>query len=364
MNRKILSAITIFIAITLILSIDIEVANASELFNYKNYPVDMTEKETNLTDFQIKFSEYLSKGDASELKRIREYMSRHNEINKDIDKANPPLSPVTKRSVNQLDSAENERYLGTIEDYSEPTVNPYTYQTIGFIDHPEYAVGDGPDSYSTHLQATDWYQKQEYPYGYVGGEAIAWGEMSDLCDQRNEVHVVAKRGQTNYDCPPWYNYLVIGVSMNGYEWDYPIYCEIQSGDFYDITVGSTDIPFNYLSIFTWCPTEWTPLEKSSFYIDSVSVIETPIPTWLYIDARDGVYDGALLYPDIYVDGNYAGTGYVYMEIDLGWHTIYVDDPTWSQYRYCYASLSYFSDYIDNGGYRYIEDDYFVTAWYI
>ena len=348
--------LTVALAVSLLLSASIDAVQASDASDKNSDPA--VPSTNGLTDFQLKLSEYLSKGNASELLRIRQDMAHHNILNKNINPENPPLSSINAtRSESQTDS-EDTRYLADISWASEPMVNPYTLQTIGFIDHAEYAVGDGPDGYSTHMETTDWYDN-------TGGEAIAWGPMSDTCSGRSEVHIVGKRAQVDYSCPPWYNYLIIGFSTNSYDWDYSIYCEVQSYDFFDITVGSTDNSFNYLAIFSWCPVGVDPREKSSFYIDSVEVIEHPLPTTLTIYPCS-VYYGLSLNPTVYVDGNPVSTGPIQMEINPGWHTIYLDYTVWDPYFNCYAHLYILSDGLSNGDYRWIDygSNYFLTAYYV
>ena len=41
---------------------------------------------------------------------------------------------------------------------------------------------------------------------------------------------------------------------------------------------------------------------------------------------------------IYVDGNYVGSGYVSMQVPLGYHTISVDDVVWNDYQQCYSNF--------------------------
>lgn len=357
LGRRKVIFLTFALAISLLLSAILDAVQAGDVSNEQSSSQTVSSDDNSLTDFQLKLSEHLSKGNTSELTRIRNYMTHHNELNKDINPENPPSHSVTtKQSERQTDS-ENTRYLTNILGYSESTIDPYTLQTIGFIDHPEYAVGDGPDGYSTHLQATGWYDQ-------IGGEAIAWGAMSDACDGQNEVHVVGKRAQQDYSCPPWYNYLIIAVSTNGYNWDYPLYCEVQSSDFFDITIGSTDIPFNYLAIYSWCPWGYNPPEKSSFYIDSVEVIVEPITYTLTVDVYESDQaDGHPIdTPTIYIDGGDAGVGYLCIQL-AGSHTIAVDDQIWSEYWNSYVYFSYFTDGLGNGDTRNINGDMYITAWY-
>jgi hypothetical protein len=67
--------------------------------------------------------------------------------------------------------------------------------------------------------------------------------------------------------------------------------------------------------------------------------------------------------NIYVDGNYIGTGYGSVQVIQGLHSIYCDD--WA-YSYDYGQdvmFMSFDDYGSNGSYKFINSDTYVTAWY-
>ena len=51
-----------------------------------------------------------------------------------------------------------------------------------------------------------------------------------------------------------------------------------------------------------------------------------------------------VYADVYVDGNYVGTGpHVSTTVDAGYHSITVQDPAWDPTRGSYATFSYVED---------------------
>jgi hypothetical protein len=84
--------------------------------------------------------------------------------------------------------------------------------------------------------------------------------------------------------------------------------------------------------------------------------------WLTVDA----YDGYCWYPldaNIYIDGNYAGTGYAHVQVTEGWHTIWVDDPVWNPYWSTYTYLWYFTDSYGNGASRPVYSDTYISAVY-
>ncbi len=86
------------------------------------------------------------------------------------------------------------------------------------------------------------------------------------------------------------------------------------------------------------------------------------PIYLTVQAVDSQF-GWPLYPDIYIDGNYAGTGYVSVPVSEGWHSVWMTDPTWNGYWMCWSYLSYYTDYYANGDYRPVYSDTLITGVY-
>jgi hypothetical protein len=84
--------------------------------------------------------------------------------------------------------------------------------------------------------------------------------------------------------------------------------------------------------------------------------------WLTVDAYDG-YAGNPVYPNIYVDGNWAGCGYAHIQVTEGWHTVWVDEWVWNEYLGCYDYLAYFTDGYGNGSSRPVYADTYLTAIY-
>lgn len=83
--------------------------------------------------------------------------------------------------------------------------------------------------------------------------------------------------------------------------------------------------------------------------------------WLTVDAVD--YFGYPVSSNIYIDGQYAGTGYASVQVPEGWHSVLVDDPAWSDLWGSWAYLYYFTDYYGNGEYRPVYSDTWITAVY-
>jgi hypothetical protein len=88
---------------------------------------------------------------------------------------------------------------------------------------------------------------------------------------------------------------------------------------------------------------------------------TPVYCTLTFNALDT--GNRQLYPNIYVDNQWVGTGYTSVQVTQGWHYIYVDDPTWNDFYQTDSMFIFFSDMGNNGDYHYISSDSTITAYY-
>jgi len=107
-----------------------------------------------------------------------------------------------------------------------------------------------------------------------------------------------------------------------------------------------------------CPNSgWSSWSSPS----AINIQNGPIYHWLSVAASDDL--GCPLFPNIYIDGNWAGTGCIEVQVVEGWHTILVDDPTWN-HIYCRDSyLQGFTDGYGNGESRPIYSSTWVLAGY-
>jgi hypothetical protein len=228
--------------------------------------------KTGLSDFLLKLSEYISKGNSTELVRIRKEMKAQEKINQAIDHANPPKSAVGSHQTLDIYTSG---YLSQILNFSPPMYTPDDeylppgppHQLIGEVQNPYYVEGSGPDGVGAHYSATGWYY---YDGGYTWGEALSNGEASEPYDGLAEFHITAKSDHPQED--PWHNYLIIWVSDDNVVWHYLYYVEVHSSDWQDYTIGNININFSYISVMSTCPGAW-PLETSSVYVDNVYFIE-------------------------------------------------------------------------------------------
>lgn len=254
--------------------------------SYSNQTLISPSNQTGLSDFLVKLCEYQSRGNATVLARLEREWKQQEVTNQAISHENPHSSPITSssnvskaKSVQTLESSWNTGYYESLLGSSEPTVNPYTYETIGQIINPSYVLGDGPDSNAAYFETTGWYDS-------TGGEALTWGLTSTQFAGTAEFHAIAKGGNSGTG---WHNYLIVSVSMtaNWNDWHPVYYVEVHSNDFEDFTIGSICTMFKYITVMSWCPTGITPYEKSSLYVDSVEFIEDSEPATLTISANSG-----------------------------------------------------------------------------
>jgi hypothetical protein len=82
---------------------------------------------------------------------------------------------------------------------------------------------------------------------------------------------------------------------------------------------------------------------------------------LDVEAYWTIYDP--VFPDVYIEDEYAGTAPFWTEVSEGWHTISFDDPAYDSGSYPYY-FCYFNDYIyDNPASIYVTSDMYILAHY-
>lgn len=306
MERAIKRGMLVFfvaMAVFLILGSTLEVVSARSLANEKNtnqpsslgnIPNSSTYQTVlpstdlaYLPDFLLKLSEYLSRGNASELSRIRKEMITQEKLNHEISHENPPQA--APGSLQLLDSY-NTGYLMDIRDKSPDMYTPVGYPyppgshvLIGQVDDEWGATGSGPNYWGAYYEATGWYNENGE---YTWGEALTWGAASQPYVGLAEFHITAKKGPLAVSYPPWYNYLIIMVADDDLVWHWVNYVEVHSGDWQDYTIGSININFKYISVFSTCPGGW-PFEKSSLYVDNVYYVEYYRQVTLTVTSGEG-----------------------------------------------------------------------------
>jgi len=104
--------------------------------------------------------------------------------------------------------------------------------------------------------------------------------LDDLAYGLTDIGVYAKKGPLT-GTPPllpwavWKNYLIVMVAYNPssmWDWDYIGYVQVFSNNVEGYYIGSTYATYNEISITTYTPANWTPIEKSSVYVDAAHVV--------------------------------------------------------------------------------------------
>ncbi len=106
-----------------------------------------------------------------------------------------------------------------------------------------------------------------------------------------------------------------------------------------------------------------PITVSMMSDHTIEAVYTTTPTyhWVTVNAYD--YWGGQVDANIYIDGNYIGTGYASAQVTQGLHSIYCDDWAWSEYYNYDVMFMQFSDGGSNGQYYFINSESYLTAWY-
>lgn len=203
-------------------------------------------QNTDLPDILLRYSEYLSKGNATELIRIREEMIKQENIKRERIKE-------TKGAVLDFDIAE----VVTLS-------NPPTYSFIGdvLIVSPAESFGYvenadnvelGQDSSYAHFHTDGWFSDPEDPLYGNGGEAFVAGSTYPGTGF-GDVYVRCRRGPHSANRPPWNDYVMIRTSnsING-PWNWLGYAQVPSYTATNLFINTCGSTFSYISIIFWTP---------------------------------------------------------------------------------------------------------------
>ena len=181
----------------------------------------------------------MSKGNASELTRIRQQMVRQKQLKEErIKSTNGAVlhSPIWTKT--QSDATLG--YLNTIEGSTQVMYDVSNYE-IGRIDNP-LSLRYTPDGECAFLRTRGWSENTSDIYG---GEACANGYMSDAIEN-GDYYITAAEGPTGdsmiqsllADFPfAWVNYVILWGSYNYQSMDYIGYTQVHCDDLTEIFVG-------------------------------------------------------------------------------------------------------------------------------
>jgi hypothetical protein len=155
-----------------------------------------------LPDFLLRWSEYLSAGNESELARIRKQMIEQEKINRDrIASTNGAVLNYSLIKSIQSDRQIIYSFLEDVKITTDPT-------SFGYIEEVENIEGTQDYSYA-HFHTDGWNENESAP---KGGEAIALGEMYGNWAS-GDVYIDCRRGPDSDQRPPWVDYVMVYVVM-------------------------------------------------------------------------------------------------------------------------------------------------------
>jgi len=214
-----------------------------------------------LPDFLLRFSEYLSKGNASELARIRLQMIEQEKVNRDrIASTKGAVLNFSPRGGTLLSWPPWYSFLETVLFESPP-------EDYGYIDYATRIEGGQDNSYA-HFHTDGWNEDYEHP---LGGEAFAGGTM-----YRNvgggDIYVRCRRGPHSGDRPPWQDYVMVSTAnnING-PWYYRGAGQVNSYSASYLYIGTTYSTFKYLSVMCWTPPPYPDPYTYPDYFNCVEV---------------------------------------------------------------------------------------------
>ena len=259
--------------------------------------VSVDDSDVALPDYLLRLSEYLSKGNASELERIRHQMVEQEKINREriestkgaVLNFRPPDSPLldwppTYSCLSDVVYASPDMY-----DYPNPPHN-----LIGYIRDAERIEGSEDGAYA-HLHTSGWDHNYENPHG---GEALTKGFM--IHPARGDIYVQCRVGPHQGSRPPWDDYVLMWTSnsIDG-PWDYRGFQQVPFGEPTLIYFGTTYSQFSCISISCWTPPPhpiWCPDLFNCVEIDYTFAADIT-PDWVTTPSVNGPASG------------YVGTSY-------------------------------------------------------
>jgi hypothetical protein len=249
--------IPIFILLATILMI------SNIAFAYSKPALDK-KPEKILPDILLRYSEYLSQGNATELARIRQEMIEQEKIKSDrIKETNGAVLDFSLMENMLLSWPPHYNFIGDVLIVSDR-------EDFGYVDNPS-SVEMGQDNSYAHFHTDGWFDDPEDPYYGNGGEAFVAGDMWPGY-ALGDVYVHCRRGPHSANRPPWNDYCMISTStsING-PWSYLGYAQVPSYTATDLYIGTKGSTFNYISIMFWTPFEYE--EYNCVEVDNVIVVD-------------------------------------------------------------------------------------------
>lgn len=256
MKRMKLSLIFITFAVIMLAS--------SLAVGYVNAAINEQKEDSStvaLPDFLLRLSEYLSKGNKSELARIRHQMIEQEKVNRE-------RIASTRGAVLTFSPSDDALLSGPpIYSFLLEVVKTSPWEPYGYIEYA-YRMTGGQDNSYAHLHTTDW----NHDYGNPqGGEAFAAGYMYRYSGQ-GDIYVRCRRG-SGY--PSYQDYVIVYTSndINALTWDYRGYAQVPSTSATNLYIGTVYSTFRCISISCWTPPQapvyYEPLIKNCVYVDNV-----------------------------------------------------------------------------------------------
>jgi hypothetical protein len=220
-----------------------------------------------LPEYLLLVSKYLSKGNTTELARIRQEMIRQEQIKQDRIKStngavlnfSPPESPLDD---------EYYWYMDTVEYVSPDQYDIYD-ELIGHVDDAEEMTWDSDDDCAL-LETFGWDKNYSDPEPDAG-EALVNGYMEDWA--LGDIYVRACQGPNSGSDPPWSNYVQVWVNSNynNETWRYVGYAQARSTTLEWIYIGTCSL-FNVIAVCCITPPQhpdwYEPIILNSVYVDS------------------------------------------------------------------------------------------------
>ncbi len=218
-----------------------------------------------LPDYLVRYAEYLSNGNATQLAIIESEMVTQQKTNQErIAATNGACLNFDPNSQTSLITQSTTIYsqVSSIIATSPPTIDIKTGATVGEILNANGLIGQ-PDGVYAYLFTDGWTENVNNP---IGGEAFADCLMTNQ-GAYGDMYIYAYT-----PLPSWNNYVMISGSNNNANWNWIGCAQVSSTTPGWIWTGYNATAYQYVGIECWTPPPYpiyySPLITHCVYIDS------------------------------------------------------------------------------------------------
>ncbi len=229
-----------------------------------------TEHETVLPDYLLRFTDYLSKGNATKLAEIRNQMIEQLKINQDRIASTKGAVLHSLKSSPLLESwPPTFSFMSSVE-FTSP------YEDYGYIESAEDLVGSEDDSFA-HFHTDGWNENYQSP---MGGESFAAGYLYGSQWASGDFYIYGKAGpHSGYG---YSNYVMVYVSNDINEdfgsWTFLGYVQVLAASEQAYYIGTSFSTWSCIAIMCWTPPPY-PIYYYPLVLNCVNIDYVGVDNW-------------------------------------------------------------------------------------